>query len=502
MKKKYYIITLFILCLAIIFNASTVKATNDEVTDREMAIASAMSYVPLQKNKTMSQCFDIADIKLISEVVNYVNSKFNLHDYGTIHELDDWIVDDYNCLQGLKQNGLTTFRLKRDNDIIIVIRGSNSPVDAFEDIKYGIKNATIQEKYLKEYIKNTMEYYSKQEGNYNFYITGHSLGGYLAQIGGAYIEDNIKNYTNMKLARIVDFNGMGINFFTAFGNKFNYGDKKDTIETLKKIGEDGRLIEYYTYGDLVSSLGVHYGEMRELVPSIDSITYHRNNYAVLKSFGSKIIKVAEADTPFNACKTDLSNAQNFYKVGNIASYLNLTHEADVFACIETEKSVNKPEVRITDSSALISNFFEKTASKDLITIRNSTTIRATTAYASAKKYEWYENVNGEWKLIKTSTIDKNDPEYNPDVAVTNELEIDLNDFKPGEMKEYMVKSYYNDNYVASKYYINSDNKYAYKEIEGASKQEESKVVTGKITVRRARENTILNRLLKRLINRK
>lgn len=502
MKKKYYIIILLMLLLTLIFSTSTVKAVNEEVTDREMAIASAMSYVPLQKNKTMSQCFDVASIKSISKVVNYVNSKFNLHDYATIHELDDWIVDDYNSLQGIKQSGLTAFRLKRENDIIIVIRGSNSLVDAFEDIKYGIKNATIQEKYLKEYIKETMEYYSKQKGNYNFYITGHSLGGYLAQIGGAYIEDNINNYTNIKLARIVDFNGMGINFFTAFGNEFNYGNKKDTIEILKKIGEEGKLIEYYTYGDLVSSLGVHYGEMRELIPSIDSITYHRNNYAVLKSFGSEILKVAEADTPFNACKTDLSNAQNFYKVGNIASYLNLTHEADVFACIETDKSVNKPEVRITDSTALISNFLEETASKDSITIKNSTTIRATTAYASAKKYEWYEEVNGQWKLIKTSTIDKNDPDYDPEAKVTNELEININDFKEGQTKKYMVKSYYNDNYVASKYYINSDDKYAYKEVEGASKQEKSKVVTGKITVKRARESKIFNTLLRKLIKRK
>ena len=80
--------------------------------------------------------------------------------------------------------------------------------------------------------------------------------------------------------------------------------------------------------------------------------------------------------------------------------------------------------------------------------------------------------------------------------------IDINKFKPGEEKEYMVKSYYNDNYTASKYYINSDDKYAYKEIDGASKQEESKVVTGKIKVKRAKESKILNTLIRRLINRK
>lgn len=63
MNKKYYIITLVLFCLMLILNISTVNATK-EVTDREMAIASAMSYVPLQKNKTMSQCFDIANKKI------------------------------------------------------------------------------------------------------------------------------------------------------------------------------------------------------------------------------------------------------------------------------------------------------------------------------------------------------------------------------------------------------------------------------------------------------
>lgn len=504
MKRKYYIVGL-ILCLALIFNFSTVKAAEkEEVTDREMAVASAMSYVPLTNGKTMSQCLHGIGLKSVSKIVNYVNGKFNLHDYATLEEVDDWKVEGYSCLQGIRKNGLTTFKLKRDNDVIIVIRGSNSPTDAFDDIRYGITNAARQEKYLKEYIQDTLDQYAKKDGNYNFYITGHSLGGYLAQIGGAYIEDTINSnqkYKNLKLARIVDFNGMGINFFTAFGNMFNYGNKKDTIETLKAIGEDGRLIEYYTYGDLVSSLGVHYGEMREVTPSIDSIAYHRKNYIALKSFGSRILKIAEADTFMNACKTDLSNAQKFYKVGNIAAYINLTHEADAFATIDVDKSVNKPAVKVTDRNAFIANFFDgmnKKMYKESFTMNTDRTLRAVTAYASAKKYEWYEKVNGEWKLIKTSTTDRNDPSYNPDEKVTNELKLKIKDFKAGETKEFMVKSYYNDNYKASKYYINEKGRYGYQEIEGASKEEESKVVSTTFKVKCTKTSKLLNTFFARI----
>ena len=277
MKKKILYVLLALIVGLLLFTSS-VKAADNEVSDREMAIASALSYVPLQKNRTMAQSYDMADVKIVSKVVNFVNSKFNLHDYATIHELDEWIVDDYNGgLKVITQNGLTVFRLKKGNDIMIVIRGSNSPTDAFEDIKYGVKNYTTQEKYLNKYINQTISLYANKNENYNIYVTGHSLGGYLAQIAGATIEDAIisKGYSNLKLKKVVDFNGIGINFLTYFGEKYNYGSKSKIIETLKKLGEDGRLVEYYTYGDLVSSLGVHYGEMRMLTPSIDSITYQR-----------------------------------------------------------------------------------------------------------------------------------------------------------------------------------------------------------------------------------
>lgn len=489
MKRKHYIIGI-IFCLALIFNFSAVKA---EVTDREMAIASAMSYVPLQKDKTMAQCFDLKGNKTISKVVNYVNGKFNLHDYATLEELNDWIVDEYKLTRELTQSGLNIFRLKKDNNLMIIITGTNSLTDAFEDIRYGVKNSTRQEKYMKKYLLETLDIYSKENENYNIYIAGHSLGGYLAQVGGAYIEDNINSndeYKNLKLARVVDFNGMGINYLTALGEDLNYGNKNKTIETLKSIGQDGRLIEYYTYGDIVSSLGVHYGEMRELTPSIDSISYHRNNYIALKSFGSKILKIAEADTFMNGCKTDLSNAQNFYKVGNIAAYLNLTHEADAFASIDVDKSINQPEVKITEKQAIIANFFDginKNMYKTSFVIRTNKTIRAVTAYASAKKYEWYEKEkDGTWKLVQTSTIDKNDPAYDASKKVTNELNLKISDFKIGETKEYMVKSYYNDNYTVSRYYINEKGQYGYKEDEEASKQEQSKTITATFKVKRAR----------------
>ena len=478
MKKKILYVFLALIIGLLLFTSS-VKAADNEVSDREMAIASALSYVPLQKNRTMAQSYDMADVKIVSKVVNFVNSKFNLHDYATIHELDEWIVDDYNGgLKVITQNGLTVFRLKKGNDIMIVIRGSNSPTDAFEDIKYGVKNYTTQEKYLNKYINQTISLYANKNENYNIYVTGHSLGGYLAQIAGATIEDTItsKGYSNLKLKKVVDFNGIGINFLTYFGEKYNYGSKSKIIETLKKLGEDGRLVEYYTYGDLVSSLGVHYGEMRMLTPSIDSITYHREIYKALGNFGSKLISVAENNDTLNVFKTDLKGVQNFYKVNNIAAYLNLTHEADAFVTIDLDKSNNTPSVRIIENKNILSS--HKADQPSIIHTKKSITLKALTSYASAKKYEWYESDNKkDWKLIKTVDL------YNLNGETpTNTLDVNINSIPSGKSKYYKVVSYYDDNYVSSRYHYNTDKKeYEYIETD-ESKQENSKSVSAIIEV--------------------
>lgn len=473
MKRKN-ILFLILIVLGIMFSITKVHASS-EITDRKLAIASAYSYMPsFKKNKPISSSFSG-----ISELANKVNTKFNLHNYADLKEIGDWIVEDYNGLKSLKQKGLNVLRIINGNNVIITIEGSFSPVDAYEDIMYGIKNYTAQEKYLKEYVNKTLDEYSKKDGDYNFYVTGHSLGGYLAQIGGAevYKSINEKGYTNLSLSRVVSFNGMGINFFTHFGEKFNYGSHAETIEILKKINEEKKLISYYVYGDLVSALGVHYGEMREVVPSIDSIAYHRTNYAALKSFGSKLVKLVNNDTSLNILKTNLSDAQDFYQVGNIAAYLNLTHEIDHFMTLDVDSSESDINIKIIQSKNVLSSHVEKAAKK--ISTTKSLKLKALTSYASAKKYEWFKkNENGTWDLVKT--VDMYD--LNGD-KIDNTISININDIPAGSSAYYKVISYYDDNYATSVQNLNSDNnKYEYIETDNSKNEELRSVQSNEIEI--------------------
>lgn len=478
MKKKYLILPL--ICIMLILFVSPVHATNSSgVSDREIAIACALSYAPLQEGKKMSENFDIKNFTLISDVVNLVNGKVNLHDFATIEEMDDWIVDDYHNKE-ISEKSMAVFTLRKGNNIIIAFRGTD--FEALADVVYGITNYHNQEEYADKYVLEMLEKYSKMDGNYNIYVAGHSLGGYLAQTAGATIEENISKYKNLKLARIVSFNGIGINFLTWLGDKTNYGNQAETIATLKKIGEDGRLVEYYTYGDLVSALGVHYGEMRKLLPSIDSISYHRENNVVLAdinqktNFGAKLEDIIKKDN-LNIFKTEIHGAKLLYQLDeSILAYLVLTHEADAFATIDVEESINKPEIKVVESQkGLIAQLTE---GKTEFGIRDSITLKAITNYASAKKYEWYVSSDKEnWELVSTSTVNVNDPAYDANAKPTNLYNVDINTFEAGETKYFKIVSYYDDNYVSSKYNKNSSTgHYEYVEQNEKSRKEPYKTV--------------------------
>ena len=498
MKKKYLILPL--ICIMLFLSISSVHATNNSgVSDREMAIACALSYAPLQEGKKMSENFDIKNFTLISDVVNLVNGKINLHDFATIEEMDDWIVDDYHNKE-ISEKSMAVFTLRKGNNIIIAFRGTD--FEALADVVYGITNYHNQEEYADKYVLEILEKYSKMEGNYNIYVAGHSLGGYLAQTAGATIEENISKYKNLKLARIVSFNGIGINFLTWLGDKINYGNQAETIATLKKLGEDGRLVEYYTYGDLVSALGVHYGEMRKLLPSIDSISYHRENNVALANlnqkinFGAKLEEIIKRDN-LNIFKTEIHGAKKLYQLDeSILAYLVLTHEADAFATIEVDKGINSPEIKVVENQkGLIAQL---AAGKTKFGIRDSITLKAITNYASVKKYEWYVSSDKEnWELVSTSTVNVNDPTYDASAKPTNLYKVDINNFEAGETKYFKIISYYDDIYVSSKYNKNSSNgQYEYVEQKEKSRKEGYKTVETIIQVKHESKMGMLKNFFK------
>lgn len=508
MKSKYFII-ITIFCLAMLVSMPIVRAESKSSMERELAIACALAYFPLEEGGNIGMNQKLVGSK-IAKIADFFNEKINLHDFASSKELADWKVVDFHSKE-ITEKSLAAFVLQKDNDIMFIFRATD--LEAGGDILYGINNYHGQEEYAIKYVLEMMEAYSKKDGNYNIYVAGHSLGGYLAQITGATIEQNIDNYKNLTLKKVVSFNGIGINFFTYFGDKYNYGNQAKNIETLKALGNDGRLIEYFTYGDLVSALGVHYGEMRMILPSIDSVDYQRTNFALLRKLRkntkslNSVLKVFAKDEFVNIFKTEIEAATKLYGTESLIEYVLLTHETDSFVALENEKSLTAPKLKIVEAKGVAGdaiNYFLSTE-KDLskIETKKSITLRATTSYASAKKYVWEVSTDKKnWKVVKVSTVNVNDPDFNENELPTNTFDININTFKEGETKYFRVTSYYDDNYVSMKYHFNENKglkgEYEYVENKEKSKQEEPETLQKIIEVKRPEEKKIVKKLIEKI----
>lgn len=196
--------------------------------------------------------------------------------FASIDEVKNWVIVDHTSEQTLQvfdeqaRFEATTFRI--DNNFVIAYRGTDFPdlAEWLMDISYGLDLSgeirgyeeaagkyaeKILAKYTAEYEANKEEWIEKYGGEPNFYITGHSLGGYLAQIGALDIVKN-KPVGAEYLRDVVYYNGMGLSFWG--------GSRLADVELLKNWanetdnnGRKHKLMCYHNNGDLISALGNH-----------------------------------------------------------------------------------------------------------------------------------------------------------------------------------------------------------------------------------------------------
>lgn len=422
MRKKYFIIiTIFLTIL--ISCTFTVKVRAEEVTDRQIAIVANMVYGNFGEGKTVAE--------------EFANREAEISYFSTRHELDDWYIEDYTKAS-IANMGLTAATLVKDNNIIIAFRGTDS--EYLEDFFCGMTNFHTQEIFANDYVDKVMDKYSKMEDDYKIYVTGHSLGGFLAQTAGSRIEQKVKNYSGIELAKIVDFNAMSLNFIGVTAIL-----RMPTINTLKKLDEEGKLIEYCVLGDIVSAGGVHYGEIRTILPSIDTITDLRNECTLFDGaqkvtrVSSIITKIVQGEKVVNLFKTETDTARDLYQVDSIIGYLNVTHKQPDFTSLNLDTSKNDPYVVIKDSKGNVID--------NEITLGGNEKLIANTYFASCKTYKWYLSEDGEnWgEPVKVCSLyeEMGKTEKIP----TNTYDMSLDNGKEMYCK---IESYYDDKYTVSR----------------------------------------------------
>ena len=331
MRKKVVIILVLII-ISMFCNLNYIEA-KDDVSDRELALACALTYTPTfctQSEIKNGQC----SLKDVPAIVNDINSYVNVHNYGTAKELYDWKLVDYvseatskNEVKLTMEMNAYTF-IKGDN-VVILFRGTDF-ADLFEWIQhltYVTTNIHEQETHAENYIlKQAAKYKDKK-----IYITGHSLGGYLADVASAtllkakqlanekeswsaddwagfnlYTKKNgnkvydissykIEDYKNLNFVRSASFNGMGF-LFDASPENIDNSVQKIKLDIINNNRENENssteVIDYSINGDVVSSLGIRPGEIRIMDAPIDSVTFHHDNYKWIKDNAKKVLSVA------------------------------------------------------------------------------------------------------------------------------------------------------------------------------------------------------------------
>ena len=172
---------------------------------------------------------------------------------GSTDELKGWVVVEsaYNPYTGFEAAAYA-----KDNNIVIATRGSEAHdlADILQDwvvadVIGHLIGLNAQLPAMETFISVVAAKYGDRYDH--FYVTGHSLGGYLALMAGSQL---VINGLEHKIDGVVTFNGLGMSSM----NSFTYFLDLDDNINLQKIR--GEIKNYKTLGDVVSCIGYTPGD--------------------------------------------------------------------------------------------------------------------------------------------------------------------------------------------------------------------------------------------------
>ncbi len=278
-----------------------------DVSDRDLAIFAALAYDTPEKYNSKS-----------------IDDNYHFSNYASANEVYDY-WDIVDC-SGEKWADIATHfyatTYKNGNNIVISYRGTDGEWGEWANniLGVGLLNYHSEEGYATNYAKKIADLYT----NCNIYITGHSLGGYLAQFGASEI---ILHHNKNNLKKVAYFNGIGLKYNPVLS--FMKDGVTDSLKNYYNGDQNNpNLISYNIYGDVVSALGKHSGAIIGYPATSDAIAHHKGKYGSggLKDFLSK-----SAAVWFSVLSSEnIAYYYNYYDCSSIKEYLNITHETNSF----------------------------------------------------------------------------------------------------------------------------------------------------------------------------
>lgn len=244
-----------------------------EVDSRTLAIFSALSYEDGTEAKRRSGFY--GEIRgshsELGEKYYFLNGA-SVKPGGSDAYVRDWVVAGY-VDAGVPLFAGTHFSATvyaHGDDIVLAYRGTDEKPEWNNDGLGYFANYTLEEPHAKLMaLRVAWKYYAAGK---RVHITGHSLGGYLAQVGAARII--FKGYYDM-LKSCEYFNGIGLDYGLMSPRLPDQYQHASERELLSGWGaRTGGFVLHRIFGDPVSPLGIHSGKIR-LYAADECVRHHK-----------------------------------------------------------------------------------------------------------------------------------------------------------------------------------------------------------------------------------
>lgn len=297
-----------------------------DVGDRDLAVFADLTYI--DGSSLIGKMYSVEQIEKeraegIGKVISECKGKVVWVDEPILKSWD--IVDNANWLSTVDFFSATAFKCQ--DNIVISYRGTDEISELLlDDVAfYGLCNHHTEEVHARNYARRIVRKYP----DCNIYITGHSLGGYLAQIGTAELLEN----TDIIPKRVAYFNGMGMNFIDYPGVTHLINTDKMEVDygldsffhltdmtNLTNYALTGGLISYEIEGDIVSALGTHCGKEKNFKPAETGNAEREGENelsTLLENVPTYILSVIT--------KNNIPAYYSDYSAESIVEYIKLTH---------------------------------------------------------------------------------------------------------------------------------------------------------------------------------
>lgn len=155
----------------------------------------------------------------------------------------------------------------RGHDVVLAYRGTSEDPEWLNDAVGYLAGLTAEEPLASLTARHVASKYAAR--GYNVYVTGHSLGGYLAQVGAAELA---RSPWSGRLRAVEYFNGIGLDF--AFWANVAGWQSLDRAALVGYALGGGRLVGHRILGDPVSLLGHHSGAVRAYPTEPECVENH------------------------------------------------------------------------------------------------------------------------------------------------------------------------------------------------------------------------------------